>query len=70
MDMKKVNSGKLRAIGYDHAKRVLQVQMDDGSVLQFEGVSDDVYRRLSSSSSMWSFFRDNIEEEFSVRKLR
>lgn len=32
--MKKINSGKLRAIGYDARARVLQVQLDDGSTLQ------------------------------------
>jgi KTSC domain len=30
MEMKKINSGKLRAIGYDSRARMLQVQFDDG----------------------------------------
>ena len=34
MDMKKINSGRLRAIGYDASHRMLQVQLDDGSMLQ------------------------------------
>ena len=62
--MKKVNAGKLRAIGYDAGKRELQVQLDNGSVLQYSGVSDDLWRRLNSAGSAWSFYRDNIEEEF------
>ncbi|MGA9665520.1 MAG: hypothetical protein WBQ69_03610 [Gallionella sp.] len=33
MEMKKINSGRLRAIGYDSRARMLQVQLDDGSTL-------------------------------------
>ena len=39
MEMKKINSGKLRAIGYDSRTRLLQVQLDDGSTLQYGGVA-------------------------------
>ncbi|MCR4298911.1 MAG: KTSC domain-containing protein [Gallionella sp.] len=31
MEMQKINSGRLRAIGYDARARMLQVQFDDGS---------------------------------------
>ena len=31
MEMNKINSGRLRAIGYDKRARLLQVQLDDGS---------------------------------------
>lgn len=70
MDMKKLNAGKLRAAGYDPGARILQVQMDDGSLVQYSGVSQEVYRRLSSSGSPWSYFRDNIEEEFPAKRVR
>lgn len=33
MEMKKINSGKLRAIGYGARARMLQVRLDDGSTL-------------------------------------
>ncbi len=69
MDMKKISSGKLRAIGYDARARVLQVQMDDGSVLQYRGVGEEAWRRLSTSGSAWSYFRDNIEEEFTAQRV-
>jgi hypothetical protein len=69
MEMKKINSGKLRAIGYDKAARILQVQLDNGDTLQHSAVSEDLWRRLSSSGAAWSFYRDNIEEEFAVKKV-
>ncbi|MFA6969896.1 MAG: KTSC domain-containing protein [Gallionella sp.] len=69
MDMKKINSGKLRAIGYDARVRVLQVQLDDGSTLQYSGVGEDTWQRLGSSGAAWSFYRDNIEEEFTAKRV-
>ena len=69
MEMKKINSGKLRAIGYDPRARLLQVQLDSGSTLQYSGVGEDIWRRLNSSSAAWSFYRDNIEEEFTVQQV-
>jgi hypothetical protein len=69
MEMKKVNSGKLRAIGYDARARILQVQLDNGDTLQYSGVGEDIWRRLSSSGAAWSFYRDNVEEEFTVKRV-
>lgn len=69
MEMKKVNSGKLRAIGYDARARLLQVQLDDGSTLQYSGVGDGVWQRFSSSAAAWSYYRDNIEDEFTAKRV-
>ncbi len=51
MEMKKINSGKLRAIGFDSRARILQVQLDSGSTLQYSGISEDIWRRLSNSGA-------------------
>lgn len=69
MEMKPINSGKLRAIGYDARARILQVKLDTGDTVQYSGVGEDLWRRLSSSGAAWSFYRDNIEEEFTVTKV-
>jgi hypothetical protein len=69
MEMKKVNSGKLRAIGYDSRNRLLQVQLDDGSTLEYSGVGQGIWDRLSTSGAAWSFYRDNIEEEFTAKRV-
>jgi KTSC domain len=69
MEMKKINSGRLRAIGYDVRARLLQVQLDDGSMLQYGGVGEDTWRRFSNSGAAWSFYRDNIEEEFAAKRV-
>ncbi len=69
MEMKRISSGKLRAIGYGQRERILRVEFVDGRVIDYAGVGDEVWRRLSSSGSAWSYFRDNIEEEFSARPV-
>jgi len=69
MEMKKINSGKLRAIGYDRHACLLQVQLDDGSTLQYSGVGEEAWRRLSGSGAAWSYYRDNIEEEFTAKRV-
>lgn len=69
MEMKKINSGRLRAIGYDKRARLLQVQLDDGSMLQYGGVGEEAWRSLSNSGSAWSYYRDNIEEEFAAKRI-
>jgi hypothetical protein len=69
MEMKQVSSGKLRAIGYHAATRRLRVQMDDGSALEYDGVGAEIWRRLSTSGSPWSIYRDNVEEEFTARRI-
>ncbi|MDP3671166.1 MAG: KTSC domain-containing protein [Telluria sp.] len=68
MEMKRINAGKLRAIGYDQRERMLRVELDDGSAIDYAGVGQEVWRKLSTSASAWSYYRDNIEEEFSGRR--
>lgn len=68
MEMKRINAGKLRAIGYDQRERILRVELDDGSAIDYSGVGQEVWRKLSTSASAWSYYRDNIEEEFSGRR--
>jgi hypothetical protein len=69
MEMKKLTGGNLRAAGYDDRRRALIVELTSGT-FEYAGVSADTYRRMVSASSPWSFFRDNIEEEFPAKRVR
>jgi hypothetical protein len=70
MDMKRINAGKLRAIGYDARERILRVEFDDGTAIDYSGVGLETWRRFSTSGAAWSFYRDNIEEEFAGKRGR
>jgi hypothetical protein len=69
MDMIKISSGKLSAIGYDARTRILQVELTDGTSLQYSSVGEEIWRRLKTSGSAWSLYRDNIEEEFPSKRV-
>ncbi len=69
MEMKRINSGKLRAIGYDAKARLLQVQLDNGDTLQYSGIGREMWQRLSTATSAWSYYRDNIEEELTAQRV-
>jgi hypothetical protein len=68
--MKSVSAGNLRAIGYDESARILRIEFAGGVVIDYSGVSADTWRRFSTSGAMASFFRDNIEESYSERRVR
>ena len=40
------------------------------NTIDYTGVSADTWRRFSTSGAMASFFRDNIEESYSERRVR
>ncbi len=70
MEMKKLQGGSLRAAGYDPKTRMLRVELTSGSILEHTGVGEEAWRRLMSSASAWSYYRDNIEEEFPAKRVR
>ena len=69
MEMKRMSGGSLRAAGYDARERTLVVELTSGTY-QYSGVSAEVWRRFSTASSPWSFFRDNIDEEYPAKRVR
>ncbi|MFM7294939.1 MAG: KTSC domain-containing protein [Burkholderiales bacterium] len=69
MQSKKVSVGNLRSISYDAAKRVLVVEQSSGT-FEYANVSPEVWRRFSTSSSLLSFFKDTIEEDYQKRRIR
>ena len=69
MEMKRLSGGNLRAAGYDAARRVLVVELNSGT-FEYAGVSADAWRRFAGASSPWSFFRDNIEEDYPAKRVR
>ena len=69
MEMKSLTGGNLRAVGYDAARRALVVELTSGT-FEYGGVSADTFRRMVAASSPWSFFRDNIDEEYPAKRVR
>ncbi|MDR1530367.1 MAG: KTSC domain-containing protein [Burkholderiales bacterium] len=69
MEMKKMFGGNLRAAGYDEKNQKLIVELSSGT-FAYERVSPETWRRFAKASSPWSFFRDNIEEEYTGKRIK
>jgi len=69
MQRKRVNSSKLRSVGYDEASKTLEVEMSNGQVTQYVGVYPEVYRRFMAAPNPTAFFDDKIDEEYTGRRV-
>jgi hypothetical protein len=69
MEMKRLNGQGLRAAGYDERDRKLVVETTSGT-FEYANVSPEIYRRLMSSPTPASYYREQIEEEFTGRRIR
>jgi hypothetical protein len=70
MERKSVSSSSIRSVGFDERNRVLEVEFSDGRIIQYSGVSAEVHRRLMSAPSIVSYFRDNVEESFTAKRVK
>ena len=64
-----MHSPGLRAVGYDPARRVLEIEFPDGSVYQYLNVPPDLHRQFMSATGKRSFFEDRIEESYSRKRV-
>jgi hypothetical protein len=69
MEMKRLNGQGLKAAGYDERNRKLVVETSSGT-FEYANVSPEIYRRLMSSPTPASYYREQIEEEFTGRRLK
>jgi hypothetical protein len=70
LERKRVNSSKIRAVGYDPKSQMLEVEFSDGRVLAYRGVSPEVHRQFMAAPSPTSFFEDKIDESFPSNRLK
>jgi hypothetical protein len=70
VERKRINSSKIRAVGYDPKSQALEVEFSDGRLVLYSGVSQEVHRQFMAAPSATSFFEDKIDENFSSRRLK
>ena len=49
---------------------MLEIEFSNGGINQYAGVPEEIYRRLMNAPSPGSYFRDEIEESFSAKRVR
>lgn len=67
--MKRINAQGLKAAGYDERDRKLVVETSTGT-FEYSNISPEVFRRLLSSPTPGSYYRESIEEEFTPRRVK
>lgn len=70
MERKRISSSRIRAVGYDAQKQVLEVEFSDGRVVSYRGVSGEVHRQFVNAPSPVSFFDDKIAENYPETRVR
>ena len=69
MEMKRLNAAGLKAAGYDERNRKLVVETTTGT-FEYANISPEVFRRLMTSPSPASYYKESIEEEFTPRRVK
>jgi hypothetical protein len=70
MERKRVNSSKIRAVGYDPKSQLLEIEFSDGKLIQYRGVSPEIHRQFMAAPSPTSFFEDKIDENFPSSRIK
>ena len=70
MERKRVNSSKIRGVGYESKSQLMEIEFSDGKIVQYRGVSQEVHRQFMAAPSPTSFFEDKIDESFPSTRLR
>ena len=70
MERKRLNSSRIRSVGYDARAQLLEIEFSDGKVVQYRGVSPEVHRQFMSAPSATSFFEDKIDESFPSSRIK
>jgi hypothetical protein len=69
MERKRVNSSKVRSVGYDENSQTLEVELSNGQVFQYVKVYPEVYRRFMAAPNPTSFYDDKIAEDYTGRRV-
>ncbi len=64
MQLTTVESSMIHAIGYDQAKRVLEVVFNTGRTYQYGDVSLEVYEAFMQAESKGRYFLANIRDVY------
>lgn len=64
MDMIRVSSSAIIAIGYDPSTRRMKIQFVEGHTYDFCGVPESVFSGLLRASSKGTYYNDHIRDRY------
>jgi hypothetical protein len=65
-----VTSSNLRSVGYDKAKKVLEVEFRTGAIYQYEDVPEAIYTQLLRAPSHGEFFSRYVRNDFKYKRVK
>lgn len=65
-----VTSSDLRAVGFDTSTRTLEIEFQDGSIYQYDGVPPAIHAGLRQAFSHGSDFHRSIKKPYRYTKVR
>jgi DNA helicase HerA-like ATPase len=69
MDRQPVTSSAIVSVGYDPGSETLEVELVDGPVYQYFGVSEQVHEGLLSAESIGKYYNENVRNAYSYARL-
>lgn len=70
MELIKIDSSMIYAVGYDEQTQVLEVVFKRTGVYRYQNVPKKVYTQLMAASSKGSYMRDMIIDMYPTEHLR
>jgi len=70
IERKAIRRGGIKSAGYDRNARILEIEFDNGSVIQHTAVGEEIARRFLASSAPASVYKDTIQEEYTLRRVK
>ena len=69
MELVKVKSSNLDAVGYDESSSTLRILFHTGVAYDYSGVPQELYNQLMEASSKGSFFQEHVVGKFKYTKV-
>ncbi|KZX15005.1 hypothetical protein MBCUT_18070 [Methanobrevibacter cuticularis] len=70
MDRSPLNSSYLKSVAYDMNSQTLEIEFHNGSICQYLEVPSVTHSTLMLSSSQGTYFKENIKNSYSKKKIR
>jgi len=64
-----VKSVILRSVGYDDAKKILEIEFCSGLVYQYAGVPPKIYADLMHSGEIGKYFSEKVRPRFQTKQV-
>jgi len=69
MERTPVNSGDIEGIGYDEKSRILEIEFEDGSIIQYSEVPPSEHQGIMNAASKMGYLQANIEKRYPFVQL-